>query len=246
LTEKEFQMKKRTLSLLVAATLTAATAAEAAPTYLLSMETADIAQDVSVGIDFNVATNGLAPTMRAGAFGGEVLLNSKSVIYAGNSGFNFTHVGYKMGIGGGLAGYGFFSYSDTETGGGPAAVTVKNTDFAFGVAYTLRQGEGLVLNANAEIVTDDGGFNGRGDKNTLFVKLGGGYSLPPTASGRFTLMGMLELENSDVPAIDTVLNLGLRWEPRKNVTVDFIVFTDRGDGGSNSGIPGAARLNLSF
>lgn len=239
-------MKKRTWSLLIATTALAATTAQAEPTRLLNQETAEIAKDVTVEFDYNIATNGVAPTVRAGAFGGEVLLNTKSVVAVGNSGFGATNVGYKLGVGNGLAVYGFFSYNKVETGTGTAAATTKNTDLAVGAAFTLRQGQNLILNANAEFVTDDGGFNGRGDKNTLFVKLGGGYILPPSANGQFTLMGGLEIENSDVPAIDTVLTLGVRWAVRKNVTVDFLVFNDMGDAGSSHGIPSVARLGVSF
>jgi hypothetical protein len=246
-------MKNRTLSLLVAATLTAATAAQAEPSRLFSQETGETSKDLSIDLDYNGAPNsvGVAAGLRAGAFGGEMLVNSKTGAALDGSGFNTSNVGFKMGIGNGLAVYGILAYGKNEVST-PAippfipatTTTVKSTDFAVGAAFTMRQGQNLLLNANAEIVTDDGGFNGRGDKNTLFIKLGGGYYMPATANGRFSFIGEAVIENSDF--LDTVINLGMRWEPRKNATIDFVVFNERGDYGSSTGIPGTIRANFAF
>lgn len=228
-------MKKYALHLLVgSATALAASLVQAEPTRLFSQETAEVSKEVSVDLDY-VGSNGLAGGLRAGAFGGEVLVNSKNNLDLASSGFAGGNVGYKRMIIPNLALYGILAYDNPE--GAPST-----TDFAIGAAYTMRIQE-LLLNANLEYVTDDEGFNSRGDEATVFIKLGAGYGIPSTA-GRFTLIGELVLEDNDV--LDTVLNLGVRWEVRPNINVDFVVVNDAGDNGENTGLPGAVRLNIAF
>jgi hypothetical protein len=228
-------MKKHTLHLLVAsATALAASLVQAEPTRLFSQETADVSKEVSVDLDY-VGSNGLAGGLRIGAFGGEVLVNSKNNLDLANSGFTGGNVGYKRTIMPNLALYGILAHDNPD--GAPST-----TDFAIGAAYTMRIQQ-LLLNANLEYVTDDDNVNNRGDESTMFIKLGAGYGIPSTA-GRFTLIGELILEDNDV--LDTVFNLGVRWEVRRNINVDFVVVNDRGDAGGNNGLPGAVRLNIAF
>jgi hypothetical protein len=230
-------MKNYALHLLVgSATALAASLAQAEPTRLFSQETAEVSKEVSVDLDYVAfGSNGLAGGLRIGAFGGEVLVNSKNNLDLAGSGFNGGNIGYKRTIMPNLAAYAMLAHDNPD--GAPST-----TDFAIGAAYTMRIQQ-LLLNANLEYVTDDDAVNGRGDEATMFIKLGAGYGIPSTA-GRFTLIGELVLEDNDV--LDTVFNLGVRWEVRRNINVDFIVVNDRGDNGGNNGLPGAVRLNIAF
>lgn len=224
-------MKKQAVFLCV---MLAATCVHAEPSRLFSQETAEVGKDVSVDLDY-VASLGLAGGLRIGAFGGEVLVNAKNSFDLAGSGFSGGNIGYKRIVMPNLALYGFLAHDNPE--GAPST-----TDLALGAAYTMRWRE-LRLNANLEYVTDDDGVNGRGDDSTMFVKLGAAWPIP-TNAGRFTLIGEVALEDSD--ALDTVFNLGVRWEVRKNINLDFVVVNDRGDAGSRSGLPGAVKLNIAF
>jgi hypothetical protein len=226
------RMKKHAAWLL----LLAATSAQAEPTRLFSQEIAEATKEVSVDLDYGLAGSvGLAGGLRIGAFGGEVLVNAKNDLDLAGSGFSGGNIGYKRVVVPNLAVFGVLAHDNPD--GAPST-----TDFAIGAAYTMRMKE-LLLNASLEYVTDDDGVNGRGDDNTMFLKLGAGYAIPSNA-GRFTVIGELVLEDND--ALDTVFNLGLRWEVRRNINVDFVIVNDRGDNGSRSGLPGAVRLNLAF
>ena len=211
--------------------------AQAEPTRLLSQETGAVAGDVSLDLDYNGAPQsiGLAAGLRIGAFGGEVLVNAKPATMLDGSGFVSSNVGYKAMVMPRLAAYGILAYDNPDN-------APSTLDLAIGAAYTLPY-RGVLLNVNAEVVTDEEGRNGRGDRSTLFVKGGAGYPIDTTA-GRVTLMMELVAESNS--ALDAVLNLGARWQPRKNITVDFVVLNERGDNGSHSGLPGAVRLNIGF
>jgi hypothetical protein len=230
-------MKKQALHLMVAAATALGTSlAQAEPTRLFSQETADVSKDVSVDLDYvGGSSNGLAGGLRIGAFGGEVLVNTKHNFDLASSGFAGGNIGYKRMIMPQLSLFGILAHNDTDT-------APSTTDFALGAAYTMRMQQ-LLLNASLEYVTDDDGGNGRGDESTMFIKLGAGYGIPSSA-GRFTLIGELILEDND--ALDSMLNLGVRWEVRRNINVDFVVVNERGDSGSNNGLPGAVRLNIAF
>jgi hypothetical protein len=225
-------MKKHAAALL----MLAASLAHAEPTRLFSQETAEVSKDISLDLDYGLTGSlGLAGGLRIGAFGGEVLVNGKNDLDLAGSGFSGGNLGYKRAIMPNLALYGFLAHDNPDN-------APSTTDFAFGAAYTMRMKE-LLLNASLEYVTDDDGVNGRGDDNTMFLKLGAGYAIPSNA-GRFTLIGEVVLEDSDF--LDTVFNLGVRWEVRRNINVDFVLVNERGDNGSRSGLPGAVRLNLAF
>ena len=215
----------------------AAACAHAEPSRLFAQETAEVGKDISVDLDYGLTGSvGLAAGVRIGAFGGEVLVNAKNDLDLAGSGFSGGNLGYKRQvIMPNLALFGFLAHDNPDN-------APSTTDFAIGASYTMRMKE-LLLNGSVEFVTDDDGVNGRGDDNTLFLKLGAGYAIPSNA-GRFTIIGELVLEDNDV--LDTVFNLGVRWEVRRNINVDFVVVSDRGDAGSRSGLPGAVRLNLAF
>jgi hypothetical protein len=200
-------MKKTTLKLLFAtAAAFAGTLAQAEPSRLFAQELGEVSKDLSVDLDYATGTsNGLAAGVRVGAFGGEVLVNSKNELDLARSGFDAPNVGYKRTVGRGIALYGILSYKK-EDPPGPGANPPARTNFAIGGAYTVHQ-RSLILTVNPEYVTDDGNTNNRGDENTLFIKAGVGYILSQRY-GRVTLIGEVIGENND--NLDTVLNLGVR------------------------------------
>jgi hypothetical protein len=182
--------------------------------------------------------------VRVGAFGGEVLVNIRNAdlireTSLDGSNLAITNLGYKVPLGPGLAAYGLLSYARI---GAPGGGSVSATEFAVGLAYTLRQG-GLTINVNPELLTDDDAAF-RGGDSTIFIRGGALFPLPVKMSGRLSLLGELTLENSDV--LDTTINLGARWEPRKDVTIDFVMFNDQGDAGDTQGIPGFIKVNIAF
>lgn len=212
--------------------------AQAEPGRLLSQETAAVAaSEVSLDLDYNGAPQsvGLAAGLRIGAFGGEVLLNAKPPTMLDGSGFVSSNLGYKRIVMPRLAAYGIVAYDNPENAS-------STFDVAVGAAYTLTYRD-VLLNLNAEVVTDQDGRNNRGDRTTVFIKGGAGYPIE-TGAGRVTLIMELIAESNS--ALDPVLNLGARWQPRRNIAVDFVVLNERGDNGSHSGLPGAVRLNIGF
>lgn len=237
-------MRKNTLKLFFAAAAAlAGTFAQAEPSRLFAQELGEVSKDISVDLDYATGiSNGLAAGVRIGALGGEVLVNSKTALDLAQSGFDAPNVGYKRALGPRTAVYGILSYHKEEAPG-PGANPPARTNFAIGAAYTMHQ-RNLILTVNPEFVTDDGGANGRGDENTIFIKAGVGY-IAGQRYGRITLIGEVIGENND--NLGTVFNLGLRWEPRRNITLDAVVVNDRGSrGGSDTGVPGMIRLNVAF
>ncbi len=219
--------------------LAAAVAAHAdAPTRLLSQEMGHVAPDqsFSVDLDYQFTSTGLDGGLRIGAFGGEVLIDSKSLTDFDGSTLAFTNIGYKANVAKNFAAYGLISYINVDNG------TTSNsfTDFGIGVAYTIDVGSGLSFNVNPELLTDDTGI--RGKDTTFFLRGGVKYDLP--VKTKVSLIGEVALEDNDV--LDTAVNLGARWEPRKGVTIDFIIYNDMGDNGSTKGGPGAIRANIAL
>ncbi len=79
-------MKKQPLKLLFAlAAALAGTFAQAEPSRLFSQELGEVTKDISVDLDYNstatgASSVGLAAGLRIGAFGGEVLVNTKNAL----------------------------------------------------------------------------------------------------------------------------------------------------------------------
>src|SRR6266852_920530 len=194
-------MKKQPLKLLFAlAAALAGTFAQAEPSRLFSQELGEVTKDISVDLDYNstatgASSVGLAAGLRIGAFGGEVLVNTKNALDLASSGFDTAGVGYKMVVAPHLAVYGILSYNKIDNPG-PGPNPPATTNWAIGAAYTMRQGNNLILTVNPELVSDD---------------------------------------------------RGVRWEPRRSITLDAVVVNNRGNkGGSQTGIPGAIRLNIAY
>lgn len=238
-------MNKQTLKLLLAsAAALAGTLAQAEPSRLFAQELGEVSKEVSVDLDYSTNSNGVAAGLRIGAFGGEVLVNAKNNLDLAQSGFDAPNIGYKRVVAPRTALYGILSYKK-EDPAGPGANPPSRTNLAVGLAYTMHLRNNIILTINPEYVTDDGNTNNRGDKNTLFIKGGIGYVLRAERYGRITLIGELIGENND--NLDTMFNLGVRWEPRRNITLDAVVVNDRGSrGGSDTGVPGMIRLNIAF
>src|SRR3989442_14472174 len=96
-------MKKQSLKLLFAlAAALAGTFAQAEPSRLFSQELGEVTKDISVDLDYNstatgASSVGLAAGLRIGAFGGEVLVNTKNALDLASSGFDTAGAGHKMG-----------------------------------------------------------------------------------------------------------------------------------------------------
>jgi len=188
---------------------------------------------VSLDLEYLFSSQGNATSLRAGAFGGEIMLNSATDTH---SGFSDSSIGYKKSIGKGLAAYGVVSHYDDGTIAGSA------TNFAVGAAYTMKSGD-ITFNINPEFVTDDGNKNNRNDKSTLFIKGLAAYKLKNVP---VSLVAEIVLDNND--AVERNVNLGVRWQPKNNLTLDLVVYHDDGDPATDeiTGIPGTVIVNYLF
>src|SRR3989454_2670462 len=119
-------MKKQPLKLLFAlAAALAGTFAQAEPSRLFSQELGEVTKDISVDLDYNstatgASSVGLAAGLRIGAFGGEVLVNTKNALDLASSGFDTAGVGYKKVAGPPPPGFGLPHYNKNyKPGPGP-------------------------------------------------------------------------------------------------------------------------------
>jgi len=219
-------------------------AAVAEPSRVFSQETSDIeaAGSISLDLDYPFSPVGATTGLRIGAFDGVVLINSHPETGTRMGFANSSSIGYKRFVNNKFAVYGVVSYYDDAVDSG--------TDFAIGAAYTVKSGT-LTYNINPEIITDEVSGT-RGLKNTVFVK--GSVLVPLTAVkvGKASAIAEFNLENNNT--LDSIINLGLRWAPRKDVTLDFVVYSDRGNPGAGAnppdsiekGIPGWIKANIRF
>ena len=220
---------------LLAASLSSAAYAE--PTRTFFTETADVAAKGSVSLDmeYPFIELGFGSGVRIGGMGGEILLNNTN---SAGDGFEFqsTSIGYKKVLQKNLAAYGILSYINAD------AAPDAYTDFALGVAYTMPMDK-IRININGEILTDDS-ESLRGE-TTIFVK---GALRVDTANlvPNSSMIAEVALEDSDF--LETAIALGMRWQPSKRVTTDFIIYADNGNlaGDTVTGIPGYIKLNLAF
>ncbi|MFW2374670.1 MAG: hypothetical protein ACN4GM_16205 [Gammaproteobacteria bacterium] len=229
-----------TLGGLLAVSMSSAAYAE--PTRTFFAETADVATKGSVSLDleYEFEDIGGGTGIRIGGMGGEILLNNTQ--YGVDETFYVSSLGYKKVIQKNLAVYGILSYYNGPVQGpgpGPAA-DESFTDFAIGVAYTLKQ-KLMTININGEIITDDSGTL-RGDETTVFVK--GAIKFPiNNLLDKSSLIAEVAVEDNDT--LDTASAFGLRWEPSSRVTTDLIIYVDNGVD-DIIGIPGYIKLNLAF
>ena len=209
----------------------------AEPSRMFTQETSAIEPkgSISLDLDYPFSSFGLSTGLRIGAFDGVVLINSNPDTGT-NMGFDTSSVGFKKMIQDKIAAYGIVSYYADQNN--------SNTDFAIGATYTATSGT-LTYNINPELITDEISGN-RGGKNTIFVKGSAQFPLTQVKTGNASVIAELALENSD--ALDSIVNLGLRWAPRKDVTMDFVVYSDRGSpnniDNNEKGVPGWIKLNI--
>lgn len=215
----------------------------AEPSRVFFQETTAIEKQgsISLDVDYPFSSNGLTAGLRIGAFGGVVLINSHSNL-ATYTGFQTSSAGFKKMINKQIAAYGVLSYFNNPADSG--------TDYAIGIAYTGSNGT-LSYNLNPELISDNNQNTVRGGNDTLFLK--GAISVPLTSLkvGNASAIAEVILENNS--DLDTVTNLGLRWIPRKDVTLDFVLYSDRGSPAVNGnakdynrGIPGMIKANILF
>jgi hypothetical protein len=236
-------MKRILLNALsVGLVLLAAQTALAEPSRLFFQETSAIEPNGSVSLDvFYPSTSlGYSAGLRIGAFDGVVLINSHNDFNVTRTGFRNSSAGFKKMLNKDIAAYGVLSYFNDNADSG--------TDYAIGITYTGSNGT-LSYNLNPELISDQKTV--RGNKDTLFLK--GGLSVPLTSLkvGKASAVAEVILENNS--NLDTVTNLGLRWVPRKDITLDFILYSDRGSPAINGnakdydkGVPGMIKANIRF
>lgn len=211
----------------------------AEPSRMFSQETSAIETDGSVSLDLDYAflSYGWNTGLRMGAFDGVLLINSNPETGT-NMGLVGSSIGFKKLIQDNIAAYGVVSYY--------ADAVDSYSDFAIGATYTAKSGT-LTYNINPEFITDKLSGN-RGTKNTVFVKGSVLFPLTQVKTGKASVIAELNLENND--ALDSIVNLGLRWAPKKNMTMDFVVYSDRGSPGgvdnNEKGLPGWIKVNLEF
>ena len=211
------------------------------PSRLFTQQTAAIEPNGSAALDLDYPFTGagFVTGLRIGSFDGVVMINSHPETGT-RTGFDASSIGYKKPIGNNLSAYGVISYYHNE---GP---NYSGTDFAIGAAYTATSGA-LTYNINPEFITDDQAGT-RGLKNTLFLK--GAILMPLSAikANNSSFVAELDLENSSY--LDTILNLGIRWKPRKDMTLDFVFCSNRNSPGGvqskEQGIPGWIKANIRF
>lgn len=199
---------------------------------------------VSVDLDYPLSGSGLAAGLRMGALDGVILINSESNVLDTRTGFDASSVGFKKMVNNKVAAYGKISYFNVRN-------TLNNnsgTDIAIGFAYTAKNGT-LTYNINPEFITDERGD--RGLKDTIFLKAAAMIPLTGMKVGQASAIAEVALENNS--NLDSIVNLGLRWVPRKDITLDFILYSDRGNPAVNGnvddvakGIPGMIKANIRF
>jgi len=210
----------------------------AEPSRTFFTETADVAANGSVSLDLEYifADTAGGTGVRIGGMGGEILLNNTNS--SGDNGeFVSSSIGYKKTIQKNLAVYGILSYLNDD------AQPDAYTDFAFGVAYTIKN-KSLNANINGELITDDSDSL-RGGDTTIFVKGAIEFSIDNVLANS-SLIAEMALEDSDF--IETAAALGMRWQPSKRVTTDLIFYADNGNlaGDTVTGIPGYIKVNIEF
>jgi len=213
----------------------------AEPSRVFTQETTAIetAGSISLDLDYPFSDLGLTTGLRVAAFDGVVLINSHPETGTRTGFATSSSVGFKKIIQNNIAAYGVVSYYDDRVNSG--------TDIAIGAAYTVKSGT-LTYNINPEFITDEVAGT-RALKNTLFVKGSAMFPLAAVKIGKASVVAELNLENNS--ALDSIINLGMRWIPRKDITLDFVLYSDRGNPGGGAddiekGIPGWIKANIQF
>jgi len=244
---KRFLLQATSVSLL----LLLAQLALAEPSRVFYQETTAIEPNGSVSLDLYYPSSGTGgygydAGLRIGAFGGVVLINSHPDFNETRTGFRTSNAGFKKMINKNIAAYGVLSYYNYDVNNN----SDSGTDYAIGIAYSGSNGT-LSYNLNPELISDNSQQTVRGGKDTLLLK--GAVSVPLTSLKVSNASAIAEVILENNSNLDTITNLGLRWIPRKDITLDFILYSDRGSPAvSNNnkdvdkGIPGMIKANILF
>lgn len=112
------------------------------------------------------------------------------------------------------------------------------TNIVLGAAFTVVE-QGLILNVNPELeIADD-----QRDDTIFNLGFGAHYNLFDTEYGRFQ-PGAEVVFVSGGDDDDTVVDLGMRWLVKEEITLDFVVF--HGGAQDITSLPGIIRLNAVF
>lgn len=131
--------------------------------------------------------------------------------------------------------YGGLSHIDFEDDQGN---DVDYTNVVLGAAFTVLE-QGLILNVNPELEFADD------ERDDTIFNLGFGvhYNLFDTEYGRFQPGAEVTFVSGGEDD-DTVIDLGMRWLVKEDITLDFVVF--HGDSEDVTSLPGIVRLNAAF
>ncbi|MCF6235802.1 MAG: hypothetical protein L3J70_05425 [Gammaproteobacteria bacterium] len=189
------------------------------PTRMFSLEQGATAEQGSISIDLYDSVKS-NQQVRAGIWSGEVVISRAGV-------------GYKRVIMPDLAVYGLVGI-DTAEG--------KDSTFLAGGSYSLMLDRNFSVTANFELGT-------AGIDNDLEFGVGvGAYVSLPDADelGEIKLGGELVLSSAD--NTEAAIQLGARWMPRENITIDLLVFNNDTSKETDGALqtPAGIRVNLSF
>lgn len=176
---------------------------------------------------------GYRNTIRIGAFGGEVMVDT-------TSGNNARGIGYKRAINEDVTAYGML-FIDNDA---------SFTNLTAGIAYTTFK-SGWILNVNAEIFNQSDPTGAAGVSET-FMDVRGSAFYPLTGKltrGKVSIGIEVDLEIS--PDSVTDVYFGARWVPKRNIVIDLGLYESFGAPSpapsvSTVSTPAFLRLNVTF
>ncbi len=189
------------------------------PTRMFSLEQGTTAEQGVISIDLYDSVNS-NQQIRAGIWSGEVIINRKGI-------------GYKRVIMPNLAVYGQVGI-DTAEG--------ADSSFIAGGSYSLMLDSNFSVTANFELGT-------AGIDNDLEFGIGAGAYFTLANAGELNevkLGGELLLSSAD--NTEAAIQLGARWMPRENITIDLLIFNNDVSKATDGALqtPAGIRANLSF
>ncbi len=189
------------------------------PTRMFSLEQGVTAEQGSISIDLYDSVK-RNRQIRAGLWNGEVIISQAGI-------------GYKRTIMPNLAVYGVVGI-DTADG--------ADSSFLAGGSYSLMVDNNFSVTANFELGT-------AGIDNDLEFGVGAGayFTLPDMGElNEIKLGGELLLSSAD--NTEAAIQLGARWMPRENITIDLLIFNNDVSKATDGALqtPAGIRANLSF
>ncbi len=189
------------------------------PTRMFSLEQGAAAELGSISIDLYDSVN-KNQQIRAGIWSGEVVISQRGV-------------GYKRLIMPNLAIYGMVGI-DTAEG--------ADSNFLLGGSYTVMLDSSFSVTANFEL-----GTAGVGSGLEFGVGAGAYFSLLNAGELNEIKLGG-ELLLSSANETEAAIQLGARWMPRENITIDLLIFNNDVSKTTDGALqtPAGIRANLSF